>query len=77
MDIQVTPDKVTLTAEELQAIVKDFIRHKLGREVSGFVNFSQNSKEGEARAWCNLAIRSEEPKIKKLELDLHGQPIEY
>lgn len=39
MEIKTTLDKCVIPAEELQDVVKNYIRSKIGREVQGFVNY--------------------------------------
>lgn len=39
MKIQTTLDKIVIDADELQTLIKDYIKEKAGREVDGFVKF--------------------------------------
>lgn len=57
MQIQRTKDKIVITESELQTLLRDAIRAKVGREVSGQVNFqkSGSSDQGDNyTAWCRL-----------------------
>lgn len=57
MKIETTLDKVVISEDEMQLIVKRYITDQTGRTVSGTVNFQQRngSTDGShTAAWCHL-----------------------
>jgi hypothetical protein len=59
MKLERTLDRVVISAEELQQIVKTHVEKSLGRTVEGRINFHESRKsdtEGyQTTGWCQLA----------------------
>lgn len=59
MKLERTLDKVVISAEELQQIVKAHVEKECGRKVEGRINFHESRKsdaEGyQTTGWCQLA----------------------
>lgn len=61
MKIEITLDKVVISATELQEIVKAHILRETGRRVEGFVSYELKNEgianfnqRNSATAWCHL-----------------------